>query len=60
MKIIENHQNYFGDFFNTCGEAYWSDFESCVNYQEIYDYLEQTDPQLCQQWDNFLDSALFH
>jgi len=62
-NITENNIIDFTDLFvtilNNAGEAYISDFEDCIDYDDISTTLEDNNPQLSAQFEKIVSDSLF-
>ena len=63
-NINETNLLDFTDFLitvlNNIGEAYISDFEACIDYNDIVDTLENSNPNLYSQFIQMTEDGLFN
>ena len=65
-NITENNLIKFSDFLinllylNDAGQAYVSDFEDCIDFEDILDELENTNPVLHDEFEKFVYDSLMN
>ena len=59
QNIIE-FTEFFVTILNNAGEAYMSDFEDCIDYYDISETLEDSNPQLYDQFEQIVNDSLFN